>query len=246
MKLYRKFIFIYLFSISIYTFSQSNDQIEILYSERVFWEIKDSSKYSKEQLISLKNTMLEKRFFNLKANRTESLYNSVPKINNSQSNSFHNSFHSSENYIYKNLDDNFYIIEETYPKLFFIKDYLQNLNWSINKETKSYKDYIIKSAYCEFNGYKILAWYNEDISIPTGPKYLGGLPGIILIVEMEHIKTGEKTQILAEKISFSNTNKIIKPNNFKENKAISKEKYDEILKKHIQKENVFFNISVDK
>lgn len=245
MKLYRKFVLFYFFIIPIYSFSQSNKQVEILYSERVFWEIKDSTKYSKDQLKSLKDVMLEKRYFNLKANEIESIYKSVPKINNTQSNSYYkNSFHSSENYIYKKLKENFYIIEETYPKFFLIKDSLPDLNWKINPEIKSYEKYIIKSANCEFDGYKITAWFNEDINISTGPKFLGGLPGIILIAEMEHIKTGEKTQILAEKISFSESKKIIK-SFLKEKNVITKKQYDKILNEHIKKENDFYNINVE-
>ena len=178
----------------------------------------------------------------MRANKEESLYDFIPKINNNQSNnSFNITYSTSEKYIYKNLQEKLYFIEETYPKSFFIKDSLSNLNWNLKDDFKKYKGYVIKSANCYYKDYYVTAWYTEDIKISSGPKLLGGLPGIILIAEMEH-KNGEKVQLLAEKINYIKFQKVLKPKTFKEDKIISRKDYEMILNDFIKKENEMFNL----
>ena len=70
---------------------------------------------------------------------------------------------------------------------------------------------------------------------------MGGLPGIILIAEMEH-KNGEKVQLLAEKINYIKFQKVLKPKTFKEDKIISSKDYEMILNDFIKKENEMFNL----
>ncbi len=231
--------------ISNFLYAQEKENIEIVYSERVFWIIEDSAKYSKEHIDAKKRAMEEKNFYKLRANKEESLYDFIPKINNNQSNnSFNITYSTSEKYIYKNLQEKLYFIEETYPKSFFIKDSLSDLNWDLKDDLKKYKDYAIKSANCYYKDYYVTAWYTEDIKISSGPKLLGGLPGIILIAEMEH-KNGEKVQLLAEKINYTKFQKVLKPKTFKEDKIISRKEYEVILNDFIKKEDEMFNLNID-
>lgn len=226
-------------------YSQQKGTVNIIYSQSVFWNIEDSTKYDKEQYFALKNAMDKKTYFILKTNFHESIYKNEPKINNSlPSSDLDITFSNSENYIYINFLDSISITEETYPKKFFIKEKLPNYDWNLTEKTKKYKDFEINLATSIINGYKIDAWYTNSIEIRTGPKNFWGLPGLILIVEITHQKSGEKTQILMESINYEDTDYSIKPK-IKKGLVVSREYYNRILENHIKKENELYGLGVD-
>lgn len=230
----------------IYNFSFSQEKvIEIIYYQQSFWEIPDSTNYSKNYRDALLKAMNEKNFYSLIANKNESIYRPHPKIDNSLSdNSVSFSFSQSESFIYKNLIDSSSISEETYPKSYYIKEDLINYDWILDGEEKKHLNYSINKASSLFNGYEITAWYTKEILFHSGPKNFWGLPGLILIIEIIHIDSGEKTQIVAEQIKKIDHKTKIKPTI--KNKIISRDEFNEIFNNYIEKEKQMYGGGVEK
>lgn len=91
-----------------------------------------------------------------------------------------------ENEIYRN-----YSTEKTTelcelgPRKYIIEDSLPKQNWKLQEETKTVKGYACKKATAKNKeGRDLIAWYTEDIQSPAGPEQFGGLPGIILELDI--------------------------------------------------------------
>jgi GLPGLI family protein len=92
-------------------------------------------------------------------------------------------FGGGENETYKNYATEKLIeLRELGPKKYIIEDSLRKLNWKLDEsETKTIKGYTCKKATSKNpQGLNIEAWYTEQISCPSGPEIWGGLPGMIL------------------------------------------------------------------
>ena len=92
-------------------------------------------------------------------------------------------------------------------KKFLIEDTLAQQPWKLTTETKVVAKYNCTKATYNDTARKqdIVAWFTMDLPTATGPQSLGGLPGMILEVD---INKGE-TIIAAKKIEF----KKVKPAN---------------------------------
>jgi len=67
------------------------------------------------------------------------------------------------------------------PKKYLIDDSLQKQVWKLDAGTKTVKGYACKKAITHNKqGNEVIAWYTEDIQSPSGPEVYGGLPGLIL------------------------------------------------------------------
>lgn len=241
----KKLLITFLCFLTATIYAQNNKVTNITYSQSVFLNIQDSTKYSKEEFSALREAMNRKAYFKLKTNSYESLYINEPRIDNQlPSGGLQVTFSNSESFIYQNFRDSISITEETYPKKFFIKEDLPNYNWVLTNVSKKYKEFEIKLATSDKNGYEINAWYTESIGVMAGPRSFWGLPGLILIVEITHQKSGEKSQILMEDISYEDLDYTLKPK-LKKNRVVSREYYKKILDDHIKRENEFYRIGVD-
>jgi len=71
------------------------------------------------------------------------------------------------------------------PKKYLIEDSLKKLNWKLEEGTKTIKGYTCKKATTKSrDGKDVIAWYAEDIQTSTGPETYGGLPGLILEINI--------------------------------------------------------------
>lgn len=87
------------------------------------------------------------------------------------------------NEVYKNYTSEKVIeLLELGPKKYIIEDSLRVLKWKLeDTENKSIKGYNCKKAATKNpQGLDIIAWYTEQIICPSGPENFGGLPGMIL------------------------------------------------------------------
>ena len=76
-------------------------------------------------------------------------------------------------------------LRELGPKKYIIEDTLRKLSWKLNDDTMSVKGYHCKKAIAKNKqGDVIMAWYTEEIAIPAGPDQFGGLPGLILQLDI--------------------------------------------------------------
>lgn len=92
-----------------------------------------------------------------------------------------------DNQLYKNYATfKAYELTELGPKKYVIEDSVRNPAWKLDEtDTKQIKGYTCKKATATtIRGAKIVAWYTEQILSPSGPETYGGLPGMILEVNM--------------------------------------------------------------
>jgi len=76
-------------------------------------------------------------------------------------------------------------LRELGPKKYIIEDTLRKLSWKIDGDTAIIKGYPCKKAFTKNRqGDNIVAWYTEDIATPSGPEQFGGLPGLILKLDI--------------------------------------------------------------
>lgn len=97
---------------------------------------------------------------------------------------------SSENY-FIDLKEKVYFVEEViFGKKFLISDTLPKFDWKISGETDQISGYSVRKATAvleeNVNGSDVTAtaWYAPKIPISLGPELYGGLPGLILKLDM--------------------------------------------------------------
>ena len=93
----------------------------------------------------------------------------------------------SDNELYKNYNTQKAIeLTELGPRKYIIDDSLRQHNWKLDEtETKQIKGYTCKKATGKTQrGVAVVAWYTEQIPCPSGPDTWGGLPGMILEVNI--------------------------------------------------------------
>lgn len=76
------------------------------------------------------------------------------------------------------------------------KDEVEKTNWNLSAEKDEILGYQCSIASAEFRGRKYKVWYSSSIPVPLGPWKLGGLPGLILKVDVDNGEyTFEATRI---------------------------------------------------
>jgi len=92
-----------------------------------------------------------------------------------------------DNELYKNYAT-FKAIEltELGPKKYLIDDSTRQFNWKLDEtgETRKIQGYTCKKATTKAPRGPVVAWYTEEITCPSGPDAWGGLPGMILEVNI--------------------------------------------------------------
>ena len=88
-----------------------------------------------------------------------------------------------DNEVYKNyLAGKMVELRELGPKKYIIEDSIRSFSWKLDdSETKIIKDYTCKKATAKNSqGMTLVAWFSDQINCPSGPEIFGGLPGLIL------------------------------------------------------------------
>lgn len=82
-------------------------------------------------------------------------------------------------------------------KEFIVEDSIRNINWKlVDGETKTILGHVCKKATGKSErGLDLVAWYAEDIVLSSGPGQFSGLPGLILVLD---INNGEITYTAQE------------------------------------------------
>jgi len=92
-------------------------------------------------------------------------------------------FGGNDNIFYKDLTTQTTVEKRSLmEKEFIVEDSIRNINWKlVDGETKTIAGHVCKKATGKSPmGSDIIAWYAEDISLSSGPAQFGGLPGLIL------------------------------------------------------------------
>jgi len=76
-------------------------------------------------------------------------------------------------------------LRELGPKKYVIEDTLRKLGWKLSDDTMTVKGYTCRKASAKTRqGDDVIAWYTEAIASPSGPEQFGGLPGMILKMDI--------------------------------------------------------------
>lgn len=88
--------------------------------------------------------------------------------------------------------------KEFYEHTYLIKDTLRKIKWKITDETRTIAGYNCRRANgLVLDSVYVVAFYAEDIHVPSGPESFYGLPGMILEVALPH----ENVTWLATKVT---------------------------------------------
>ncbi|HNY44025.1 MAG: GLPGLI family protein [Bacteroidota bacterium] len=141
---------------------------------------------------------------------------------------------SEEYIIYRNLEENttYDLIREV-NKLFVIKDEIQNPTWKILNNIKEVAGHICMDAmYIDpIKGNKIVAWFALDMPVPFGPDRFGGLPGMILEID---ISEGALV-MTATKIENKDVSEfLVKPKHKRKVKIHNEEYYTKLISDQVE------------
>lgn len=124
---------------------------------------------------------------------TESLFKAAEQPNEESENSDANGntvrmvIRVPQNETYRNYDAQKSIeLRELAGQKFLIEDTLKRTPWKFSGETKKIQGYDCMKATMtnKANNQPIVAWFTEAIAVPSGPAGFGGLPGLILEVNV--------------------------------------------------------------
>lgn len=109
------------------------------------------------------------------------------------------------------LDDNEYVIEDS----------IHNLQWKLSDETKTILNHVCKKATAKTeHGSDVIAWYADDILVPAAPETFDGLPGAVLMLdindaEMVYTATSIKEDVDSKQLKTPTEGKHITRADFK-------------------------------
>ncbi|WP_247237308.1 GLPGLI family protein [Telluribacter sp. SYSU D00476] len=92
-----------------------------------------------------------------------------------------------QNEIYRNFDQKKGVeLRELAGQKFLIQDELKQTPWKLTGETKKINGYdCMKATYTQpERNQPVVAWFTEAIPVPSGPAGYGGLPGLILELDV--------------------------------------------------------------
>lgn len=192
--------------------------------------------------------------FELISDKNESLYNIVPKIDNTQtdtSGGISATMSADANPVYKNTENKTYTEEARISeKIFLIRDDLPQIDWKITRETKEIAGFPVLKATAVLNDeYKteVEAWFSPKLNYKDGPDKFWGLPGIILEVRTQiNYDDGSKegTKYLTTKVEAIKSNERIRIPS--KGKVITRQEFDEAQKTFLQNQMEMYNAGVDK
>lgn len=94
----------------------------------------------------------------------------------------------------------FFIKQSLLETNYFMTDEVNNINWSLSKDTKDILGYKCQKATARFRGRIYIVWFTYNIPLSVGPWKLFGLPGLIVKAE------DSQKQIVFELLSFEKVN----------------------------------------
>jgi GLPGLI family protein len=228
-------------------------------SKRKFDIKMDSTQVSssmQQQMMEMMKKQFEKTYI-LTFNKEESLYKEDEQLEAPQPTGMQivMVMTGGSDVLYKNTKEKRYTNQnESYSKLFLIKDKLKTQDWKLGSETKNIGEYTaykatttrqqkVVTSSISFNSKKqedekenktpemeeitITAWYTPQIPINNGPGNYHGLPGLILEVN------DGTTTVICSKIVL-NPDKQVSISEPKKGKEITQEKYDIIMEKKMK------------
>lgn len=225
-------------------FSTAQEKVVVEYE---FYNVFDLSKETNPKMLEIYKNSNEKRsYFELITTNEESIYKKIERIDNSQGKSGATiSFGGAGDDFYKNLKDNESLTFMDYNGLkLIIKDSLKVQPWVIQKEKDKFLGYEVKKATYKEKNTTFTAWYAPKLAIKNGPIEFGGLPGLILKLEISvSSERGENKRIYhAREIRIDPKAKIEKPT---KGKIVSEKEFSQIIEEENRKYDEMENNKVE-
>lgn len=225
-------------------FSTAQEKVVVEYE---FYNVFDLSKETNPKMLEIYKNSNEKRsYFELVTTADESIYKKIERIDNSQGKSGATiSFGGAGDDFYKNLKENESLTFMNYNGLkLIIKDSLKLQPWVIQKEKDNFLGYDVKKATYKEKNMTYTAWYAPKLAIKNGPIEYGGLPGLILKLEIVNSSDkGENKRIYhAREIKIDSKAKIERPT---KGKIVSEKEFSQIIEEENRKYEEMENNKVE-
>lgn len=230
--------------LSVSFFLQAQEKVVVEYE---FYNVFDLSKETNPKMLEIyKNSNEQRTYYELVTTKEESQYKRVERINNSQSKSGVTiSFGGVGNDFYKNFSENISLTFMDYNgKKLIIKDSLKVQPWIIQKDKSTYLGYDVKKANYQEKNTTYTAWFAPKLAIKNGPIEYGGLPGLILKLEIVNSSDkGENKRIYdAMNIKLDSKAKIERPT---KGQIVSEKEFDQIIEEENRKYDEMENNKVE-
>ena len=136
-----------------------------------------------------------------------------------------NTFEINRNFRLNKMQDRIGLLGKNY----LVKDEIPKRKWKIHNEIKEVSGYVCMKAetYDSIKSQRIVAWFTDKILVPAGPAEFGGLPGLILEIDIND----QSSLITAEEVKLNTQTPWPKSNT--KGKAIDYKKYQSIVKTYI-------------
>lgn len=129
----------------------------------------------------------------------------------------------------------FYSYWEQGNRKYLVLNDIKAANWKIQKETSEILGYEVRKAIFESDGSFYTAWYAQKLPFKIGPEFMGGLPGLILKIEIQSTteeKAVWKRSFVVKQIEVLNENYQLE---FPKLEVITAEKQNELYKESTRK-----------
>ena len=134
--------------------------------------------------------------------------------------------------LYLDLDKNELVRQvEFMGRLFLVSDTMAPKPWKLTNKMTKILDYTCMGAELKQDGKEILAYFTSEIPLPFGPEEFGGLPGLVLAVEIDGA-----TAFLAQSVELTPATKdaVAKP---EDGKKVTQEQFDIIVEEKTREYN---------
>lgn len=197
---------------------------------------------------------IPKRYFELTLNKDESIWKSIERIDNEQTDDKGTmvakvSFPPS-GVFYKNIKNRGRVEEvKSFSKDYLVKDSLTSFDWKITKENKEILEIPVQKATFmdEENGIELIAWYAPKLNFKNGPDEYWGLPGLILEIQaISYFDDNSKMSqtYAATKVEVLKSNKKITPPT--KGMVVTQEELNKINQENFEKMRQMHEEGVDK
>lgn len=168
-------------------FSQQNEGI-LLYDQKINMHKRMQDESMKAMVPEFRTNKMQ-----LMVRATESLFKAAAQPNEEEENSDANGntvrmvIRVPQNETYRNYETQKSVeLRELAGQKFLIEDSLRRMPWKLAGETKKIQGYDCMKATMtnKATNQPIVAWFTEAIPVPSGPAGFGGLPGLILEVDV--------------------------------------------------------------
>lgn len=205
----------------------------------------------KEMENKLKEAMSKPSYFNLTLTPDESEFKIVEKVSNDQPSEggMQIKFSAGGGTTYKNLKEKISLkAVSNFNQDFLITDEIKNYDWKISKESKEILGYEVRKAEAIADSITtIIAWYAPKLTYKNGPDIYGGLPGLIMEMEINSDSPQKgKKKVTYKAVSFeviTDKKGIERP---KKGKKMTQDEFMKWNKEQMEKMKEIYGGGVDK